>query len=149
MGSLPSARFQAYLRGEAGSCDHATAGAQLVRCHYGDPFGKLLAYVVAGHHAGLPDGLGGERVPLAERLRKRIEPFDRWPEVVTLPNGLQPRSFTPRDNRRGFQLAFFTRMLFSCLVDAIAWRPGGFTARGARPGRPGRQARRAPRSLRT
>lgn len=65
-----SDRFQAYLRGEGSSVDHSTAGAQLACRRYGDRIGRLLAYAIAGHHAGLPDGIGGERSSLAERLRK-------------------------------------------------------------------------------
>lgn len=113
-----SAGFQAYLRGEGASVDHSTAGAQLACRRYGDRVSKLLAYAIAGHHAGLPDGIGGERATLAERLTKRVEPFDRWPEAVTLPADLRPKDMDARQDRLGFQLAFFTRMLFSCLVDA-------------------------------
>ena len=48
-----SPRFQAYLRGEAASTDHSTAGAQLACRLFGNRLGKLLAYVVARHNAGL------------------------------------------------------------------------------------------------
>lgn len=113
-----SSRFQAYLHGAAASTDHSTAGARLACRLYGPGLGKLLAYVVAGHHAGLADGASGTGSSLADRLAKRIEPFDRWPEVVALPRGLPQPPLEVRPDRRGFQLAFFTRMLFSCLVDA-------------------------------
>ena len=114
-----SARFQAYLHGKGASVDHSTAGAQLACDRYGERIGKLLAYAIAGHHAGLADGIGGEGTSLAERLRKTVEPFDRWPEVATLPAGLAPPAHLQlRDGRQGFQLSFLTRMLFSCLVDA-------------------------------
>lgn len=49
-----SPRFQAYLHGDAVSTDHSTAGARLACRLYGPGPGKLLAYVVAGHHAGRP-----------------------------------------------------------------------------------------------
>lgn len=113
-----SERFQAYLRGEGSSVDHSTAGAKLAWERYGFPLGKLLAYAVAGHHAGLADGIGGDSVPLVERLRKKIEPYGRWTEAVRLPDALAPPPFEVRPDRQGFQLALFTRMLFSCLVDA-------------------------------
>ncbi len=113
-----SARFGAYLHGAAASTDHSTAGARLAVERYGKPLGKLLAYIVAGHHAGLADGTGGDGASLAERLTKRIEPFDRWTEAATLPATLPLPDLRVRPGRQGFQLAFFTRMLFSCLVDA-------------------------------
>jgi CRISPR-associated endonuclease/helicase Cas3 len=112
-----SARFQAYLHGQGPSVDHSTAGARLACERYGMPLGKLLAFAVAGHHAGLPDG-AGDGPSLALRLKKRIEPHDRWTEAAVLPVQLGLPSPTPREGRQGFQLAFLTRMLFSCLVDA-------------------------------
>lgn len=113
-----SPRFQAYLRGAAASTDHSTAGAQLACRFYGPGLGKLLAYAVAGHHAGLADGADSGGPSLAARLGKRIEPYDRWPEVAALPETLPSPQLRIRAGRHGFQLAFFTRMLFSCLVDA-------------------------------
>ncbi|MDF1586921.1 CRISPR-associated helicase Cas3' [Marinimicrococcus flavescens] len=113
-----SARFQAYLRGQAASTDHSTAGAQLAVQRYDRRLGKLLAYAVAGHHSGLADGVSGENSCLSERLRKSIEPYERWQDVVRLPASLSPPAMELRRDRQGFQLAFFVRMLFSCLVDA-------------------------------
>jgi CRISPR-associated endonuclease/helicase Cas3 len=115
-----SARFQAYLRGEAASTDHSTAGAQLALQRYGPKLGKLLAFCVAGHHAGLADGAGADGASLAARLRKQVAPYDDWQGLgLPLPESLPPPSgFVPRPGREGFQLAFLTRMLFSCLVDA-------------------------------
>ena len=59
--------FQKYLRQTArlpdddpqrkklrGSVDHSTAGAVWADRHLA-PFGEMLAYCLAGHHAGLPD----------------------------------------------------------------------------------------------
>lgn len=114
-----SAHFQAYLRGQAATTDHSTAGARLAVHRYGLPLGKLLAYAVAGHHAGLADGSSASGPCLNERLRKPVEPYDRWIEVASLPEILEaPTGFELRPAARGFQLAFLTRMLFSCLVDA-------------------------------
>ncbi len=123
-----STAFQGYLRGSsapggghrpevAGTVDHSTAGAQHA-ARLG-PAGRLLAYCIAGHHAGLPDSEGG-RSGLSERLRKQIEPFDAAPSSI-LAHGLPslPRLQVSGDRRRAaFSVGFFTRMLFSCLVDA-------------------------------
>ena len=98
-----------------GRVDHATAGAQLAELR--GPAGPLLSYCIAGHHGGLPDHVGGES-SLSARLEKRIEPIDAAPaEILGPPLPPLPR-FEFLQRRRAFTLAFFTRMLFSCLVDA-------------------------------
>ena len=84
--------------------------------------GRLLAYCIAGHHAGLPDNQG-ESSSLEQRLRKvDIEPIGSVPsELLDKPLPSMPRLKLPPDatrRRAGFSLAFYTRMLFSCLVDA-------------------------------
>ncbi len=117
--------FQAYLSKSAGSgdvthesemtgrVDHSTAGAQ--HAAQLGPAGRLLSYCIAGHHAGLPDNVGGES-GLSARLEKTIEPIDAAPAEI-LGRRLPPLPWLwPR--RPGFALAFYTRMLFSCLVDA-------------------------------
>ena len=127
-----SERFQRYLRGEAASTDHSTAGAQLACVRYGRQVGKLLAFCVAGHHAGLADGAGAEGSTLTARLAKKVEHYDRWQELaLDLPARLTaPASFKLRPDRQGFQLAFFTRMLFSCLADADSLCAERFTKGG-------------------
>ncbi len=119
-----SAAFQNYLKQANGfeahleeqtRVDHSTAGAQ--HANQTIPgLGRLLAYVIAGHHAGLADGL-----KLDERLAKVVDPWDAAPaELLSSPKlSDPPLSFDAKDrDRAGFQLAFFTRMLFSALVDA-------------------------------
>jgi CRISPR-associated endonuclease/helicase Cas3 len=120
--------FQRYLRASAGTVndthraevagkvDHSTAGAQHA-ARLG-PLGRLLAYCIAGHHAGLPCNEGG--VPgLSMRLKKQIEPLSAPAELYAISLPSPPKLRLPRDKRRGaFSVAFFTRMLFSCLVDA-------------------------------
>lgn len=124
-----SAAFQAYIGhqndGDAhleqipGHVDHSTAGAQHAFAA-AKPWGRILAYVIAGHHAGLADAAGGTST-LADRLRKRVEPFTAAPSSLlqTALLGTPPLSIDTSDPRRAsFQIALFTRMLFSCLVDA-------------------------------
>lgn len=122
--------FQNYLRacnpedgghgGEiSGRVDHSTAGAQHA-AGLGQA-GRLLAYCIAGHHAGLPNNEDNE-AGLSARLLKKVEPYSAAPDSLlnrTLPS--PPRLKCPNarsSERMGFTLAFFTRMLFSCLVDA-------------------------------
>ncbi|MDR3638624.1 MAG: CRISPR-associated endonuclease Cas3'' [Isosphaeraceae bacterium] len=125
--------FQDYLHGSAasggglhaaevvGRVDHSTAGAQHAARQARIPLGRLLAYCIAGHHAGLPDNEGGEP-GLSARLLKQVESFDAAPKALldqTLPAPPQLKlSGDASSARWGFTLAFFTRMLFSCLVDA-------------------------------
>ena len=99
----------------SGRVDHSTAGAQHAE-RLGLP-GPLLSYVIAGHHAGLPDHSGSES-SLSVRLEKRIEPFHATPaNILEQPLPRLPR-FVYYRRRPEFTLAFYTRMLFSCLVDA-------------------------------
>lgn len=124
-----SLQFQAYLRWandiEDGVTsyleprwrrDHATFGAKY--CYeMSQQAGKLLAYCLAGHHSGLPNWsnscTSGLRYRVEEKVLKEVTfPF-KW--KVQLPVAL-PFQFDP--DLFGFQLQFFVRMLFSCLVDA-------------------------------
>ncbi len=99
--------------------DHATAGAK-VAVEKWTRLGKLLAYVVAGHHAGLTNGvdLGNGRASLEERLERAIPALDDvWKAEIRLPGQLIFPAFKPAENP-GFQAAFLVRMLYACLVDA-------------------------------
>ena len=77
----------------------------------------MLAFIIAGHHAGLADFPDLER-----RIKdKVIEPYPSWPAYVgTLPdpNRLMPSKRIKQNLTPGFTQTFLTRMLFSCLVDA-------------------------------
>lgn len=100
-----------------GRVDHSTAGAQHAASL--GALGRILAYCIAGHHAGLPDGEGGD-AGLRMRLQKQIEsyaaaPADLLSKALPPPHRLQR---TGDQRRAAFAVAFFTRMLFSCLVDA-------------------------------
>jgi CRISPR-associated endonuclease/helicase Cas3 len=108
-----SDRFQRYLRGTTGSVDHSTAGAKLACARYGQQVGKLLAFCVARHHAGLADGAGAEGSTLAAQLTKKIEDYRRWEELaLDLPSNLgASASFRVREDRQGFQVACMTPML--------------------------------------
>lgn len=53
-----SAEFQAKLDGKKQRVDHSTAGAKEAMARYGELIGKILAYPIAGYHAGLADFIG-------------------------------------------------------------------------------------------
>ncbi|MBS9403500.1 CRISPR-associated endonuclease Cas3'' [Halomonas sp. TRM85114] len=112
--------FQRRLEGSPERVDHSTAGAHIAIEKY-PQLGYLLAYLIAGHHAGLANGRDvGERSPLKNRLEADLPQLDpEWQHEITLPDALVPPShFHPRRDRGYFQYAFLVRMLFSCLVDA-------------------------------
>ena len=78
--------WQDYLRKKAGTnihtdevvgiVDHSTAGAQLAEQTL-PKLGRLVAYLIAGHHPGLPNGEDGEapQSSLKERLHKRVAEY--------------------------------------------------------------------------
>ncbi len=98
--------------------DHSTAGAQHAVSSI-KILGHLIAYVVSGHHAGLLDAISGGAC-LEKRLKKCVEPYGGASQALLqsinlpIPPYLE-RAFTQKD---GYSIAFFVRMLFSCLVDA-------------------------------
>jgi CRISPR-associated endonuclease/helicase Cas3 len=103
--------FQSYIRNSWKSPDHSTAGAVEAKARYKDA-GSILAFAIAGHHAGLANG-----VDLTPRLAKPLEPYCGWEmHTGTLPL-LDSLKFQPSPYK-GFGLSFLIRMIFSCLVDA-------------------------------
>lgn len=113
---------QCRIAGENVRAEHAVQGAQVAIERYGKQLGTLLAYVIAGHHAGLANGCDtGSRSSLKERLARSGIPemLSAWREDVPLPEECPlPRGFKACPELVMFQLAFLTRMLYSCLVDA-------------------------------
>ena len=111
-----SQSFQRRIRGTNLRTDHSTAGAMEILKYA--PY--LLSYCVAGHHCGLPDGGGQADDPsaptLSGRLKRQVEPFGDFsneihPELICF----RPPKLL---GRGGFSAAFWTRMVYSCLVDA-------------------------------
>lgn len=120
-----SQEYQAYIRGTAGSRgpDHSTAGARVARQRFGNHVGQIIAYAIAGHHAGLANGSGfdGKRSSLAVRLSQdsAIPAFDGWESHAGhLPKPSVLRNPIPNSIGEGFHRAFLVRMIFSSLVDA-------------------------------
>ncbi|MEX0740093.1 MAG: CRISPR-associated endonuclease Cas3'' [Pseudohongiella sp.] len=114
--------FQDRLRGSSKKVDHATWGAKIVLERYGE-LGKLLAYAIAGHHAGLADGredVENRITPLANRLKRESETKldPAWESEIPLPQDLNLPPFKIRQGQQYFQLAFLGRMIFSSLVDS-------------------------------
>lgn len=110
----------AHVETQPGKVDHSTAGAIYAVEKLGI-IGRILAYLIAGHHAGLPDwhddeGSGKplkERIANKEHLSKALaSPIP--PSILTPP--ITPS--IPDFVRETANFALWVRMLFSTLVDA-------------------------------
>ena len=105
--------------------DHATAGAKIAVERWGNVIGKLMAFCIAGHHAGLANGNGegDNRRTLKQRLALQfgadIPALDNlWQQEINLPQTLSEPPLKADAHHPFFSYAFFIRMLYSCLVDA-------------------------------
>lgn len=127
--------FQTYLkdsdagRAGRGGVDHSTAGAVHAMRAAGDcdiMASRALAFVIAGHHAGLADQgpAASEGTLLCRLAGKKPETLSALAaaprELVDIPFPAVPSwlaaAATSPDRPLGY--AMFVRMLFSCLVDA-------------------------------
>ncbi|MBL7213302.1 MAG: CRISPR-associated helicase Cas3' [Desulfobacteraceae bacterium] len=108
----------AHIETRPGRIDHSTAGAQNAFNLLKDK-GKLLAYTIAGHHAGLLDGKSNDAC-LHDRLKKTIPDYSSCPEYILNTKSLGDLPFNLNHDRKrfAFQISLFIRMLYSCLVDA-------------------------------
>ncbi|MDR0673058.1 MAG: CRISPR-associated endonuclease Cas3'', partial [Zoogloeaceae bacterium] len=100
--------FLRRLDGAALRVDHATRGAMLAVEKYGMA-GYLIAYAIAGHHAGLANGLeSGERTALRDRLRGMgLPPLSpAWQQEIEWPELPQNLPFQQVKERFWFQIAF-------------------------------------------
>ena len=110
--------FQRRLQGDNQMVDHSTAGAY--ECFRQGQ--TAAAFCIAGHHGGLPDGgIRGDNPDLPtlwgrmnRAINGKLEPYAPWKQEVSLPSASIP-AFAGKNALDAF---FFTRMLYSCLVDA-------------------------------
>lgn len=98
--------------------NHSTAGALYAEEYYGLS-GRILAYLVAGHHAGLPDWYPSDsgNAALEIRLKEERKNLVRISALAGILAGklrepLARPAFVTPDN-----FHFWVRMLFSCVVD--------------------------------
>ncbi|MBN1943650.1 MAG: CRISPR-associated endonuclease Cas3'', partial [Phycisphaerae bacterium] len=129
-----SRAFQEYIRSVDGTnahiegkgkIDHSIAGAvKAVRdWESTNPvMARILAYCIGGHHAGLADWDTDSDGSLKRRLaRNKPETADALQAEKIVPSAvLIPQTMPPiqQGENPAFQIAFITRMLFSCLTDA-------------------------------
>ena len=104
----------------SGRVNHSSAGAALAEAQLGACIGRVLAYLAAGHHAGLPDWHASDtgNAALSVRLEEGRGNLERIQDHAreVLPNLralARPPAFVRPEH---FHL--WVRMVFSCLVDA-------------------------------
>ncbi|MFH5805991.1 CRISPR-associated endonuclease Cas3'' [Alienimonas sp. DA493] len=146
--------------------DHATAGAQHAAETLPGPAGRLLAYAIAGHHAGLADAQAktAGRTSLTDRLKKSVPDWSAAPaaeraaptalaapQLGTFPPplaaGLRRDAAVQDRDRVAFRLAFLGRMLFSALCDADSLESERFGDRVTSAARPDAAAAPSMREL--
>ena len=126
-----SAAFQRRLHGGP-KVDHASAGA--FECLKAQQL--PAAFVISGHHGGLPDGGGRGDAAGAGTFWGRInrasqgklEDYHAWQREFSLPHANIP-AFAGKK----LDGMFFTRMLLSCLVDADYTDTGAFMGGSSYP----------------
>lgn len=135
--------FQEKIRGAKIHVDHSTCGAieasKQVKC----PAALIMEYIIAGHHAGLPDGghrddqpgdISGGLATLSSRLKStEFDPYDIYKkeirlrdiDVNTLGRYLMEdvqcyQRTNPQKMSELFidEYSYFVRYCYSCLVDA-------------------------------
>ncbi len=125
--------FQDYLKRSNGlldagydASDHSHSGAGAVWAAQNLKIGRILAYCVAGHHAGLPDWIGGVTPSgsLSSRLKQEEgvvleQPVMAWiQEREAVWQSFQLSPPWPFENANLSDISFWIRMLYSCLTDA-------------------------------
>lgn len=132
-----SVAFQSYIATPADEAagakrgpDHSTAGARVAAKTYPGALGRLLAFAIAGHHAGLSDA--GDLKRRLDEEAYELESYEGWEaHSGSLPDIklLRPARQAALSEHAGFTPAFLARMLFSCLVDADFLETEAFYAR--------------------
>jgi len=123
-------KFQDYIRIQSGyekenahiengkRAPHSTAGAIHAIQMFPSGFGHILSYLIAGHHAGLPDWYGGKG-SLEFRLKDGLNEYkealsENIPADILKGNCPE----LPDIAKSTDSISLWMRMLFSCLVDA-------------------------------
>ncbi|MBN2068017.1 MAG: CRISPR-associated helicase Cas3' [Opitutales bacterium] len=137
-------QFQNYLLDQNGlptdpafphcKTEHADLGAILAWNQLSRHIGSVLAYIIAGHHTGLPNftpsafsGVGNSAC-LSDKMKRDIAAdFSFLPEVLRdFTEPTLPAQYCVESSSCPFQITLLTRMLFSCLVDADRLDTEGF-----------------------
>lgn len=123
-----SNEFQKRLEGKNARVDHSTAGAREAMNHYHPAVSTILEYIIAGHHGGLQNFGSREGGLQGRLLSKPVPDYSIYSTEITMP-ALDFNHFRLESGTKnlGFTFSFFTRMLYSCLVDADSLDTENFT----------------------
>lgn len=117
-----SKEFQNYIRAGGGKkVDHSSAGMRELMATRKKEL-IAAAFCVAGHHGGLPDG--GTKVDASDsgtlmgRCKKKLFDYSAYREEWSSPTVTTISTVQRETQTSKFSFMFYTRMLFSCLVDA-------------------------------
>jgi len=115
-----------------GRINHSSAGAAFAEEKFNSGqrlYGRILSYIIAGHHAGLPDWHPSDSanaallVRLSNEGKKNIDAVRHL--IGFVDKELKPVNSLPCHITRK-NLHFWIRMMFSCLVDADFLRTEAF-----------------------
>lgn len=111
---------EAHLEGKRGKVPHAIHGAELVERLFGKGIGRIMAYCIAGHHAGLPDWSSAEGAGQASLQFQKTQVKDLDDVESSIVDNIRAAKPTlpPWKFAKGLDLALWIRMLYSGLVDA-------------------------------
>ncbi|HKL11832.1 MAG TPA: CRISPR-associated helicase Cas3' [Clostridia bacterium] len=115
-----SIEFQTRLEGMNIRVNHSSAGAKEAVEMFGKLWGISLAYAISGHHGGIPNGGCISPSDLQSRLQAEIKDYSAYELEIRelLKKTLNNRTLEIDKRLVQFQMANFTRMIYSCLVDA-------------------------------
>lgn len=116
---------EASVKDGEGNAPHSTHGAVWAYNEWGPQLGKVIAYLVAGHHGGLPDwfhtmGVGGSleyrlKSDEVDNLPKLSDAFiKKITETIPVPTTIP--EFISKGESEHYHI--WIRILYSCLVDA-------------------------------
>jgi len=124
--SLSQEAQSAHLEGQPHRVNHSSAGALHAQLILGKTAGKLLGYLIAGHHCGLPDWeyeldrrlhwQDSQNQALYQAAVHSDTPTTLLKPTDTIKHLNLPAIIHPSKHR--LAPSFWLRMLFSCLVDA-------------------------------
>ncbi|MFA4837032.1 MAG: CRISPR-associated helicase Cas3', partial [Dehalococcoidia bacterium] len=109
--------IDAHLEGKPGRVDHSTAGA-LYAVEQFRMAGRILAYTIAGHHAGLSDWEADKIGNAALKMRLGNTKLLDAARASDIPLDILNQPLPKERPKTGSDPALWIRLLFSCVVDA-------------------------------
>lgn len=121
--------FQKRIRGQNIRIEHSVCGVLVAMKTYHTAIAYLMGYCIAGHHSGIPDGgrITDQEYDstLAGRIKRTVEDYSFYKNDLILPkiDSVGVGQYLAEDcggemKNMVDKFAFFTRYIFSCLVDA-------------------------------